>query len=524
MNPKYLLYTLPLLALASCSSDEPGQGGGPAADGAAVVTADIGSPSSRAADAQWGRGDRIGISGSTGSVDYVNVPYATNDGDGTFEALNGVANGIFFQNNQPATFSAYYPYREDVTSGNTLIKASTADQTQAESFDFLYASGATGSLSEPALNFTGDASFKHSMARLVITLTAAPDGGFSESMDVVTANSTVTLDGIALEGEFDTATGIAAATGSAAELSLSFPYTVSTTTARSSLILFPQAVGEVELNIEYDGSTYSCTFTPTLAAGKRYTANISLRKTGLTVGSATITDWEEGDSFTGDATIPEPIPPIMVAGHEAIMMRKASGTPGTDDYVPALYFASCNIGAEHPEDAGKYFWFGDLIGYYAETSFNFLNKNPTIFTALKKADELMALGVIDSKYLLTPEYDAAHMQWGSGWRMPTNTEADWLVKSNVCKWEEHEIQTENGAVKGWLVTSKQTRNSIFLPKAGYRLSWYKDTTGPLYEFGSQLCMWTSKQDYYVYGIQICNHGVQICCKENGQSIRPVYEQ
>lgn len=90
MKPKYLLYAIPLLALASCSSDEPGPGGGLASGGAAVVSADIGSPSSRAADTQWGKSDCIGISGTTGTVAYVNVPYATHDGDGIFEALNGV--------------------------------------------------------------------------------------------------------------------------------------------------------------------------------------------------------------------------------------------------------------------------------------------------------------------------------------------------------------------------------------------------------------------------------------------------
>ncbi len=301
MKFKYLLYTLPALLLASCSNDEPGLGSG--APGAAVVTANIGAVTSRASGTQWTADDRIGISGTTGSVTYTNVPYVTAAGDGTFAPLNGVAAGIFFQDSNPAAFSAYYPYSADVTADNSVISASTADQTQAETFDFLYATGAKGSLSSPALNFIGNAAFSHRMAQLVITLSVDRNDGFNEGVETVTDKGRITLGGLVKEGEFDTATGIASASGTTANFILSNA-DIDGDTAKYSLILFPQTADNVELLLEYNGNFYRCTFIPTLVAGKRCTTNITLRKTGLTVGNAEITDWEENGSFTGDATIP----------------------------------------------------------------------------------------------------------------------------------------------------------------------------------------------------------------------------
>ncbi len=300
----FILFALPALMLAACSEEEPVDGSA-GAEGAAVVTADIGAVGSRAAGSQWGAGDRIGISGTSGSVTYANVPYVTAAGDGNFAALNGKADGIFFHTNGIATFSAYYPYNDDLTGeegSNTVIAASTADQSQAADFDFLYANGAKGSLANPALNFTGEAAFKHSMAQLVVKLTTSAEAGFAEGINGVTTDGRITVGGIKHNGRFDTATGEATANGYASTLVLQKPQ-VAGNTASYSLILFPQTAEDVELVIAYEGNSYSCTFTPTLAAGKRYTVNATLSKTGLTVATAEIADWTAGDSTSGDMTI-----------------------------------------------------------------------------------------------------------------------------------------------------------------------------------------------------------------------------
>ena len=55
--------------------------------------------------------------------------------------------------------------------------------------------------------------------------------------------------------------------------------------------------------------------------------------------------------------------------------------------------------------------------------------------------------------------DAARVNWGGSWRMPTNTELTEL--RNNCTWT---WTTQNG-VNGYKVTSKGNGNSIFLPAA-----------------------------------------------------------
>ncbi len=71
---------------------------------------------------------------------------------------------------------------------------------------------------------------------------------------------------------------------------------------------------------------------------------------------------------------------------------------------------------------------------------------------------------MDSKTVLDPEDDVAHVKLGGKWRMPTDAEWAELRNTNNCDW----LWTTINGVNGRLVTSKKTGNSIFLPAAGYR--------------------------------------------------------
>lgn len=454
MKSKYLLYAIPALLLAACSNEEPATG--PASDGAAVVTADIaGIAKSRAHDNAWDSGDQIGISGSTGTVAYVNVPYTTS-GDGSFSASNGVENGIFFQNKETATFSAYYPYNAGVTADNTEIAANTADQSKSKEFDFLFANGANGSVANPAINFTGDAAFSHKMTQLVIKVTPDENAGFEASTAL--SNGTSTLCGLKSAGSFDTATGVAAASGDDADWTLNgnVSPSVDGTTLTFAMIIFPQeTVDGVTYRIDYDGATYSCTLTPELAAGKRYTYNVTLKKTGLTVASSEITDWEDEPAEDVDADME---PPFTINGHEAVLMRAATETEA------ALYFATCNLGATTPYEAGLYFWWSDVVGQTPDEGLHFAHDN--VPTYIMREDELKAHGYIDDSLNLTSTYDAAHQQWGGQWRLPTKADIEWLIDSNNCTWHEQVQSDVDGRLSGYIVTSTTTGNSIFIAEAG----------------------------------------------------------
>lgn len=137
------------------------------------------------------------------------------------------------------------------------------------------------------------------------------------------------------------------------------------------------------------------------------------------------------------------------------------------------YWAETNIGAEKPEEAGYYFWWGDTIGYKWENNawvasdgsssgFSFSYGNaPTYGT---DAATLQSEGWITEDGVLAPDHDAAQSQWGGGWRMPTVQDLNDLCY-NKCDW----IWTTTNGVNGYLVRGKDEYSSasIFLPCTGY---------------------------------------------------------
>ena len=135
------------------------------------------------------------------------------------------------------------------------------------------------------------------------------------------------------------------------------------------------------------------------------------------------------------------------------------------------YWATTNIGAENPEDYGYYFWWGDIIGYKfvndaweasdgSTSNFSFESGNAPTYDI-----DPLKIGWISAEGVLVPEHDAAHVQWGGNWRMPTKQELDDL--SNNCDW----TSTTTNGVKGYVVRGKgaYVSASIFLPAVGHGL-------------------------------------------------------
>ena len=121
-------------------------------------------------------------------------------------------------------------------------------------------------------------------------------------------------------------------------------------------------------------------------------------------------------------------------GHEYVDLGLPSG----------LKWATCNVGAIKPEEYGDYFAWGETEPKQS------YNKDNYTYNSNTRTLPLSA--------------DAARVNWGGKWRMPTKTEQDEL--RNHCTWE---WTTLNGE-KGYKVISKKNGNSIFLPAAAYRNS------------------------------------------------------
>ena len=90
-------------------------------------------------------------------------------------------------------------------------------------------------------------------------------------------------------------------------------------------------------------------------------------------------------------------------------------------------------------------------------------------------------GFTDGKTVLDPGDDAAHVNLGGSWRMPTD--AEWTELIDKCTWT---WTTQNG-VKGYIVTGPN-RNTLFLPAAGHR------HLTSLYMVGSGGYYWSSSLD------------------------------
>ena len=136
---------------------------------------------------------------------------------------------------------------------------------------------------------------------------------------------------------------------------------------------------------------------------------------------------------TVDSTSEEDDDTITVNGYEVV------------DLGLSVRWATCNVGADSPEDYGNYYAWGEI-----ETKYEYTTDNSVFEVGVSKID-----------FSGDAEYDAATANWGSPWRMPTYDELNELIGN--CIW----TSTRQNSVKGYLVTGT-TGNSIFLPAAGYR--------------------------------------------------------
>ena len=126
----------------------------------------------------------------------------------------------------------------------------------------------------------------------------------------------------------------------------------------------------------------------------------------------------------------------------------------------SVKWATCNVGANSPEEYGDYFAWGEIhpkTNYYWGT-YKWCDGTAN---SLTKYNDDSNSGTVDNKTRLQLSDDAAYMNWGGVWRMPT--EDEYIELCNECTWT---WTTQNG-VNGYKVTSRSNGNGIFLPAAGY---------------------------------------------------------
>lgn len=120
-------------------------------------------------------------------------------------------------------------------------------------------------------------------------------------------------------------------------------------------------------------------------------------------------------------------------------------------------WATCNVGANAPEDYGDYFAWGETSPKAKYDWDTYLHWNDIDGDGWCDNGE----ATINSDISGNAQYDAATANWGGSWRMPTKDEMQELVVH--CEWEYTQVNGVNGAkVIG------PNGSCIFLPAAGGR--------------------------------------------------------
>lgn len=192
-------------------------------------------------------------------------------------------------------------------------------------------------------------------------------------------------------------------------------------------------------------------------------------------------------------------------GHEYVDLGLPSG----------LKWATCNVGAESPEEYGGYYAWGETQekDIYASSTYKYYQwKSSLGVYQLTKYCTQSYGGSVDNKTVLELEDDAANMKWGGNWRMPTIEEFNELRE--LCTWD----WTSHYGIYGFMIIGPNG-NSIFLPAAGMR------DEGTIYNKGAEIAYWSSSlyvdNPFGSYCLNFCSKWRDSINRIYGFSIRPV---
>ncbi|MBR3608718.1 MAG: hypothetical protein IKL50_02390, partial [Bacteroidales bacterium] len=182
----------------------------------------------------------------------------------------------------------------------------------------------------------------------------------------------------------------------------------------------------------------------------------------------------------------------------------------------SVKWATCNVGANSPEEFGSYFAWGETTTKEEYSWATYKYCEGTAFTLTKYYNDKKYGATPDYKWTLEASDDAAIANLEGEWRMPTEEEIEELV--NNCTWE----WTTQNQVVGYKVTSKENSNYIFLPMAGRQTETGVEGNGVEGYYSSSSVSETNYNNRYI----LLNENKQVVAgglRCNGFSIRPVCE-
>ena len=141
-------------------------------------------------------------------------------------------------------------------------------------------------------------------------------------------------------------------------------------------------------------------------------------------------------------------------------------------------WATYNVGASQPWEFGNYFSLGETTGYdegkrnFATSTYKWYEEG----VGYTKYCCNSSYGIVDNKYVVDKEDDAASANWGGNWRLPHPSEVAELM--NNCYWEWTNSYNNSG-IKGVIVYKAKTTTDMgiycnesktVMPSAKYTLS------------------------------------------------------
>ncbi len=191
-----------------------------------------------------------------------------------------------------------------------------------------------------------------------------------------------------------------------------------------------------------------------------------------------------------------------------------------------IKWANMNIGATKPEECGAYFAWGETTTkrIYDWSTYKHILKGKSSWDNINKyqvpdnhkegiwynGDDFIG----DNKSTLDLADDAAHVNWGDSWRMPTMDELNDL--KTKCTW----TWTQKNGINGYEVKGPNG-NSIFWPASGHR------NGAALNEVGSCSYCWTSSlyENFSTRAYSVFFNSVKVAwddyARPYGFSVRPV---
>ncbi len=366
--------------------------------------------------------EKFSVDASTGVCSSTSgeQPYWPSDKSDTVCFIGMYPSNYFIESNLAKNGEEQYELKVE-TAGNKDVLVACVTQSEADS------EGGNVSLT-----------FKHVMAHAILKVSSADAADYAITLtqaDLISVPASSTLncstgaivaDAAETTSFFFTAEAMEVAVSAGTIGSVMVPASGSTGTEVGLALTYVYDYGNDVVR------TYKDTAYVTLVAGYQNNINVTVSGDKPLVVSGTIDEW--------------------IARHDYVDLGLPSG----------LLWATCNIGAESPEEYGNYFAWGETVPNINASWGNYSWCDGTMYVMTKYC-ATENFGTVDDLVQLELDDDAAHVIWGGSWRMPTSEEYAELINSS---YTTREWTTFND-VNGILITSKANGNSIFLPAAGY---------------------------------------------------------